>query len=135
MLRITAFLAGAFLVFALSLSGTTANAQERWAAVASDDDSESPVVWADSKEEANRRALAACRKISKTCGDRAGSTNVMSHTFTVMCCNKPRHGCSAGVEETREASLAMVQKVFDDAGFSSCKVIKRMSAKTGKIVN
>lgn len=129
---IAAIIAGAMIIFGLSTAGAQAQAQERWAAVASDDDAESPVVWAATKEEAVRKAIAACKKETDTCGDRPASTPDMSHIFTVMCCNKPRHGCAIGVDKTREESLSMVQKVFDDAGFSSCKVMRRMSAQTGK---
>lgn len=132
-MRAGAALIGALLMMlGLTWLPSTARAQERWAAIASDDDLDAPVVWAETKEEAVRKALAACKKESDTCGERPASTPDMSHIFTVMCCNKPRHGCAIGVEKTREESLAMVQKVFDDAGFSSCKVQRRMSAQTGK---
>lgn len=127
-----AALAGVFILASLAMAPTAARSQERWAAVASDDDAESPVVWGGSKDEAVRKALAACRRNSETCGERPASTPDMSHVFTVMCCNKPRHGCAIGVDKSREDSQAMVQKVFDDAGFTSCKVQRRLSAQTGR---
>lgn len=135
MRQIATNLAAALIIANLLGAVSAVKAQGRWAAIASDDDSESPVVWAESKDEAVRKALAACKKVADTCGDRPASTPDMSHIFTVMCCNKPRHGCAIGVDKTRDTSLAMVQKVFDDAGFSSCKVIRRMSAQTGRRVD
>jgi hypothetical protein len=130
-MRGSVFLSGAFLVVSLLLSAPAAEAQERWAAVSSTDDGSGPVVWADSKEEASRRALAACRKVSDTCSDRAATTPDTSDILTVMCCNSPRHACGVGAESTREASQAQVQKMFDGEGFSNCRVIKHLSAETG----
>jgi hypothetical protein len=128
-------LLGVFLIGTLLLWSHPVTAQDRWAAVASDDKAESPVVWADGREEAMHRALAACKRISKTCGDPPAVTSELSHIFTVMCCANPRHGCAIGVDATRDESLKQVQKVFDDAGFSSCRVLRHVSAGTGKTID
>jgi hypothetical protein len=131
MMRRVAFLSGAIVALCLLLPASAVRAQERWAALASNDEASASVVWGDSREDASKRAVAACRKISKLCADVPATTPNPDDIFTVMCCNNPRHACAVGVDSTNEASLAMVQKVFDDAGFSACKVVKHMSARTG----
>jgi hypothetical protein len=135
MTRGFSFLSGAFLLLFLLLPASALRAEERWAALASIDDTSAPVVWGNSKEEASRRAMAACQKISRLCGTVPAVTSRTEDIFTVMCCNNPRRGCAVGVDTTREASLAMVQKTFDDAGFSGCWVVKRVSARTGRRVD
>lgn len=126
---------GALLIGSLLLASLSAAAQDRWAAVAADNKAQSPVVWAGGKEQAISRALAACKRISNSCSSSPAATNQLSDVFTAMCCNNPRYGCAVGVGATREDSLKKVQKVFDDAGFSSCTVPRRMSAETGKTID
>jgi hypothetical protein len=135
MVRGLVFLSSAFLVVSLLLSAPAVEAADRWAALASNDEANASVAWGDSRDEASHRAVAACKKISNLCGDKAAATPNADDIFTVMCCNRPRHACAIGVETKREVSQAQVQRVFDDAGFSNCRVLKRMSARTGRRID
>src|ERR1700676_1528236 len=106
------------VAFFVTLLFSATAAQAEWAGVASTDDGSGPVVWANSKEQVTRKALAACERVSDTCSDRPATTPNTSDIFTVMCCNNPRHACGVGAESTLEASRAQVRRMFEDNGFS-----------------
>lgn len=114
-------------VIAILLACTgVASAQERWAAQASSNESNAPVAWGETREEASDNALAACRRVSDTCGSRPATTDNMKLTFITMCCAAPRIGCAI------TGSEAAARKIFADAGFSSCRVTRRTNAGTGR---
>jgi hypothetical protein len=56
----------------------------------------------------------------------------MEDFFAVMCCTKPRRGCAVGVAGARQDALKNVQKIFADAGYSTCSLRHYLSAGSGK---
>ena len=57
----------------LTLLSGTASAQDRWAAIAPNQENSSNVVWATTKEQAKELAVLACKQSSKTCADTPAS--------------------------------------------------------------
>jgi hypothetical protein len=115
----------------LTLSAA-ASAQERWAAIAPNQENSSSVVWATTKEQAKELAVLACKQSSKTCAETPASTNGMDHYFAVMCCTAPKNACAAGVGPSREASLKEVKTVLFDGGYTKCKLNSYFRAGTGE---
>ena len=69
------------------LMATTAVAQERWAAQVPYTGGSGPVAFADSKDLATKRALAACRKRHDTCATSPASVLVSDYSlFVTTCC-------------------------------------------------
>jgi hypothetical protein len=119
----------------LALVAGQSHAQERWAAVDANSEGSAPVVWDTTKESAEQKAVAACKRISRTCSGEALTTSDMSHTIAFMCCTVPRLGCAMGGGATREEAAAVVRKVFVEASFSECTVRHYISAATGRRSN
>lgn len=116
----------------LTLVGTQANAQERWAAIAPNLENSSSVVWATTKEQAKKLAVLACKQVSQTCAEQPASTNGMDHVFAVMCCSDPKSGCAATVGATKEAALKEIKRLFSDNGYSQCSLKSYFKAGTGE---
>jgi hypothetical protein len=119
-------------VIALLAHSLGASAQERWAAIAPNQESSSTVVWATTKDQAKKLAVLACKQVSSTCADTPASTNGMDHVFAIMCCTDPKAGCAAGVGGDREQALKSVKGVLSDGGFSKCTLKKYFKAGTGE---
>ena len=116
----------------LTLVGTQAKAQERWAAIAPNLENSSSVVWATTKEQAKKLAVLACKQVSQTCAEQPASTNGMDHVFAVMCCSDPKSGCAATVGATKEAALKDIKRLFSDNGYSQCSLKSYFKAGTGE---
>ncbi len=116
----------------LTLVGTQAKAQERWAAIAPNLENSSSVVWATTKEQAKKLAVLACKQVSQTCAEQPASTNGMDHVFAVMCCSDPKSGCAATVGATKEAALKEIKRLFSDNGYSQCSLKSYFKAGTGE---
>jgi hypothetical protein len=112
------------------LAATPAAAQE-WAGLAPNGEGTAPVVRAPNRDLARDRALAACRRVSKTCTDQPALTQDLDDTFALVCCNRPRWACVAAPRRQREAAVAEAQRVLDQHGFSQCKTQAFLSARTG----
>jgi len=127
------FLVAICLVVSLGGATRQSSAQDkRYAAVDANNEAKLTVVWANDKDVASRRAVAACKRVSKTCSGKASYTNELDDLFAYVCCETPRFGCSIGVGAEKADALAMVRKTFDDAGFSRCRTPRYWSAETGK---
>ena len=122
----------AAVLIALALFCGEASAQERWAAIAPNQENSSTVVWATTKDQAKKLAVLACKQASSTCAETPASTNGMDHLFAVMCCTDPKGGCAAGVGTDRAAALKEVKSVLSDGGFSKCTLKKYFKAGTGE---
>ena len=120
-----ALIAGSFLF------GTVA-AQDRWAAIAPNQENTANVVWATSKDEAKKLAVLACKQASSTCAETPASTNAMDNMFAVMCCDDPRSACAAGVGSDRASALKAVKTIFSDGNFSKCTLKNYFKAGTGE---
>lgn len=107
-------------------------AQERWAAIAPNQEDTATVVWATTKEQAKKLAVLACQQVSKTCAQTPASTNGMDHVFAIMCCSKPETGCAAGVGASRSLAVKEVKDVLTDGGFSQCQLKSYFKAGTGE---
>jgi hypothetical protein len=116
----------------LTLLSGTVSAQERWAAIAPNQENSSNVVWATTKEQAKELAVLACKQSSKTCADTPASTNGMDHYFAVMCCTSPKNACAAGVGTNRDKALKEVKTVLSDGGYSKCELKSYFRAGTGE---
>lgn len=116
----------------LGLLSGQASAQERWAAIAPNQENSSAVVWATTKEQAKKLAVLACKEVSKTCAETPASTNGMDHIFAVMCCDTPDKACAAGVGADRAGALKEVKGVLSDGGFSQCSLKSYFKAGTGE---
>jgi hypothetical protein len=123
----------ALLVFTLPwLAIPAAEAEDWYAALSPNNELSAPVAWGKTQQEAMDGALDACRKVSSTCSSRPAWTDKRNEIFALMCCNKPRLGCAVGVGVVEEAAKQSVQSVFNEAGFSSCRIGRYISAKTGE---
>jgi hypothetical protein len=119
----------------LVLSGFEARSQQgqkRWAAIDPNREGSSPVAWGPTEAEARKRAVEACRRVSKTCADGPASTDEPDDVFAVMCCSRPGRGCAVAVAGSRQEALKAVRKTFTDAGFSNCSLRQYLSAATGR---
>lgn len=106
--------------------------EKRWAAVDPNNETTSPVAWSSTEAKARQDAIEACKRTSKSCANGPASTNEMEDVFAVMCCTKPRRGCAVGVAGARQDALKNVQKIFADAGYSTCSLRHYLSAGSGK---
>jgi Zn-dependent alcohol dehydrogenase len=106
--------------------------EKRWAAIDPNNETTSPVVWSSTEAKARSDAVEACRRSSKSCANGPASTNEMEDFFAVMCCTKPRRGCAVAVAGARQDALKSVQKIFADAGYSTCSLRHYLSAGSGK---
>jgi hypothetical protein len=129
--RLFTRLAAAAVTLAAVLCGP-AVAQDRWAAIAPNQENSATVVWATTKEQAKKLAILACKEVSQTCADTPASTNGMDHMFAVMCCTDPKSGCAAGVGADREKALKAVKSLLGDAGYSKCSLKSYFKAGTGE---
>jgi hypothetical protein len=120
------------LTFGLLLLPSTAQAQDRWAAIAPNLENSSTVVWATSKDQAKKLAVLACKQVSSTCADTPASTNGMDHIFAVMCCTEPKTGCAAAVGSSRQTALREVKKLFSDGDYTQCSLKSYFKAGTGE---
>lgn len=111
---------------------SVAHSQERWAAQASSNESNAPVAWGESRQEASDNALAACNRVSDTCGSRPATTSELRQSFLTMCCTVPRVGCLVQITATVAESEARARETFAKAGYSSCRVTRRVNAGTGR---
>ena len=107
------------------------DAAERWAALAASNETAAPVVWADSRQGAAEAAAKACDGISRTCAPHPVVTSNMKDVFVEMCCTVPQLGCVAGVGKSASAASSSAKAVFDNAGYSSCKVARTLRASDG----
>jgi hypothetical protein len=108
--------------------------KERWAAQDPNNESSSPVVWADSQASARILAVAECKKTSTTCSKGAASTKDMTNVFLSMCCSKPKLGCAIGAGSDTADAKSDADKIFANAGYSACKIMRVVSAGDGKPV-
>lgn len=106
--------------------------QQRWAAIDPNSETNSPVVWGATEEEARQRAVDACKRVSKTCANGPASTDDMREVFAVMCCAQPKLGCVAAAAAGRREAMRSAQHMLADAGYSDCSVRHYLSAGTGK---
>ena len=127
----------AMYVATLCLLTASAEAQApgRWAAFDPNSEASAQMAWGDSEEEARKKAIAGCKRSSKTCAGSPATTADLMDVMAHMCCDKPRRGCAASFRSSRLKAREGVQKVFDDAGFSSCQVRAYLSARTGKTIS
>ena len=116
----------------LTLLSGTVSAQDRWAAIAPNQENSSNVVWATTKEQAKELAVLACKQSSKTCAETPASTNGMDHYFAVMCCTSPKNACAAGVGASRDSALKEVKTVMFDGGYTKCELKSYFRAGTGE---
>lgn len=119
-------------VLALAPLCGQASAQERWAAIAPNQENSASVVWATTKDQAKKLAVLACKQVSSTCAETPASTNRMDHVFAVMCCDKPQIACGAGVGGDRAGALKAVKGLLSDAGFSQCSLKSYFKSGTGE---
>ncbi len=119
-------------LLAVTLACGQASAQERWAAIAPNQENSSTVVWATSKDQAKKLAVLACKQSSSTCAETPASTNGMDNVFAIMCCTDPSSACAAGVGDDRSAALKAVKSVLSDGGFSQCSLKSYFKAGTGE---
>ncbi len=129
--RLLTRLAAAAVPLLLILCGQAA-AQDRWAAIVPNQESNETVVWATTKEQAKKLAVLACKQVSQTCADTPASTNGMDHVFAVMCCKDPKSACAAGVGANRDKALKEVKSVLSDAGYAKCSLKSYFKAGTGE---
>lgn len=119
------------LLLLLPLLISAPAAAQEWAGLAPNGEGTAPVVRAPNRDQARDRALAACRRVSKTCTDQPALTQDLSDTFALVCCSRPRWACVAAPRRQRDAAVAEAQRVLDQHGFSQCKTQAFLSARNG----
>ena len=119
-------------IVTLAVLCVPASAQERWAAIAPNNEASSTVVWATTKDQAKRNAIDACKDVSSTCASTPASTNDMSHVFAIMCCTSPKLGCAVSVAESRKSALSQVKRTMSQEDYSDCKLKNYIKAGTGE---
>ena len=122
------------LTVSILLGLSVAVRAQGFAAHAPATDKQVPVVWAATSEEAERKAIQACKRVSRLCADSAASTDNLDEIFVTMCCTRPRRGCQTHLGNTIEEGKAGSLEVFRKAGYSNCTMRSAVSARTGKQV-
>jgi len=107
------------------------NGRRGWAALDPDSEDTAPVVWADTENEAQTKALAACRKVSNTCSSKAAVTQDADALFVTLCCANPRLGCMTAPGAGDEALLSAKRTLYG-AGFANCWVGSVRAAADGR---
>jgi len=129
---VTRFAVVLVALFAVTLLCGRAFAQDRWAAIAPNQENSSTVVWATTKEQAKKLAVLACKQVSSTCAQTPASTNIMDHVFAIMCCTDPDKRCAVGVGESRAKALKEVKSIFSENGYDKCSLKSYIKAGTGE---
>lgn len=122
------------VLLAVALLGMTGPSvgQQRWAAIDPNSEGSSPVVWGANEDEARQRAVAACKRVSRTCANGPASTSDMRELFALMCCMQPKLACAVSAAGTRREAAKGAQQMLAGAGYEDCSVRHYMSAGTGK---
>jgi hypothetical protein len=121
----------AFFLTAATIAPGTAQ-QKRWAALDPNNETSSPVAWGANEEEARRKAIEACKRVSETCANGPAVTDDMREVFALVCCAKPKAGCAASAAANKRDAQRNAQKMFADAGYSECAVRHYLHAGSGK---
>jgi hypothetical protein len=119
-------------VTAAAMLAPGAAQQRRWAAVDPNNETSSAVAWGANEEEASRRAIEACKRVSETCANGPAVTDDMREVFALVCCTKPKLGCAASAAANKRDASRAAQKMFAEAGYSECAVRHYLQAGTGK---
>ncbi|HWB44864.1 MAG TPA: hypothetical protein VG900_05425 [Hyphomicrobiaceae bacterium] len=119
-------------LFIATVSGHVLAQAKRWAAIDPDAHATSPVVWSTTREKAHDAAVAACRRVSKSCAEAPASTDDLDDVFALMCCTRPARACAASPGAGREEARAAVQATLTSSGFSRCTLKRYISARTGE---
>jgi hypothetical protein len=106
--------------------------QKRWAAVDPNRETNAPVAWGATEDEARQRAIDACKRISQTCAGGPAVTDDMRELFALVCCAKPHLGCAAAAAGNKRDASRNAQQMFAEAGYSECSVRHFLQAGTGK---
>jgi WD40 repeat protein len=113
--------------------GTASGPQQpahQWAALHPNSEGTTPVVWADTEEQARSLAAEACQRLSTTCSSTAAVTEDLASTFVFFCCTNPRLGCAV-VSGAGDRALLSVKAILAKAKYSSCEVRAALSARDG----
>lgn len=123
------------VVFVAALLGLSAGASaQQFAAVDTHATGTGPVVWGSELGETIARAVAACRRVSKTCSGNATWTNSIQvmEVFAYLCCTQPRLACTIGSASTKQSAANRALGGLSPQGYTACTVRHYLSAKTGK---
>lgn len=112
-----------------------AEAQERWASQASNNEADAPVAWADNREDAMRRAVERCSSPTRSCASRPAVTNDMDETFYTFCCASPKQGCLVVPAIALADAVKSAKQTFGDAGYRQCSLWRSRSAQSGRTIN
>lgn len=111
-------------------SASVAKAEEWNAALSPNHELSAPVAWGNSYEEASEAALKACKLKSDSCA-RPAATIDKADIFALMCCEVPKHGCSASAASSVDAAHTHVKEIFEREKYSKCGAPKFLKAIDG----
>lgn len=105
--------------------------RHRWAAIDPNSEDTATVVWADTREEARSKAIAACQQNkTDTCASSPAVTSDLDATFVYYCCMQPRVGCAIA-SGSGDDVLRSVKQILANAKYSQCEVRRTYSARDG----
>ena len=120
------------LLATILILGLASVAEAQWASQVPATDKRTTIVWGATEQEAEKKALDECKKISTLCATSAATTQNMDHIFVTMCCTKPRSGCQISGAVTASEARKQSLEIFKKAGYSSCTMKSALRVKDGK---
>jgi hypothetical protein len=94
-------------------------------------DSRIGMGWGRTAQEAEEKALAACRRKSLGCAEQASVTDRPTDKVALVCCWRPDRGCVIGVAETDSQAIAYAEEFTQAQEWGNCRVRAVYSARSG----
>ncbi len=102
-----------------------------WAAFVVNADMSIGMGWGATPEEAEQKALIACRKKSLSCAEVAALTDVPTNRVALVCCRHEGMACVVGIGGTNEDAVSKAESFAGGQGWGRCSVRGLYSARTG----
>jgi hypothetical protein len=102
-----------------------------WAAFVPNADRTIGMGWGATSQEAEEKALAACRKKSLTCAETAATTKLSTDRVALVCCRQPNVGCAIGIAPSNEEAVSTAEAFVESQEWGRCEVRALYSARTG----
>jgi O-acetyl-ADP-ribose deacetylase (regulator of RNase III) len=102
-----------------------------WAAFVVSADRLVGMGWGSTPQEAEEKAIAACRRKSLSCADEASITDQPTDKVALVCCRLPAMGCALGVAETDRKAISYAEAFTEAQEWGGCWVKAVYSVRTG----
>lgn len=102
-----------------------------WAAFVVSADRLVGMGWGRTPQEAEEKAIAACRKKSLLCAEEASITDQPTDKVALVCCRLPSTGCALGIAESDTKAIQYAEAFTEAQEWGRCSVRAVYSARTG----